>query len=344
MTATKDVVLSITETNTQPPVLLHDGIYYITDSSEGIFYKIFDNVDSVANQSEDYLTYDIVLTNLNIDVNLIQKNHNIVTIDSTNEHGTRTNEFHIIKDGYETNLIPTSESLEIRKFDLYVEYGFVEFNLGQIKIANEYKILHNPFEYENNIDVVKNIIHLTDDRRGTYDVIISCDDYHYILRIHERSPVDINKHNLVNLLFDTDIPDTNKNMSNYTNNILKIDMLLRYVPPVVNTDVNTHLYFTLDTDNDLHIDMKNIFKGYILSYSIIQDNLFNNATINSKNGMMTIKYNDRDSDYDIIVRAENDSGFASTTVSINEYKTSTIESSLKVWYLFDGIQYMINMK
>lgn len=325
----KSVSFSVTETGPVPPRLKSDDtFFYVNSGNTNTFNDVFDNVSSVSVKQSPF---NNVTVNGN-SINIIGANRNRyypVVLTATNQHGSIDITLHVIESGRYDEVL---QNLNVPSTHVYMEHSTTIVNLTELGISSEYTIKYNPYEHDDNVDIVNNMLFIDDDHRGTYDVIVATSNNRVlVVRIHEREKKnkDIDSYLLMNCLFNVDKPDTGKYIPNYTHNITKIKMLERTVPPIAKGDINVLL-----TNKPVEFKIDDLIRGYILKQTFIQDNLFNNASI--VDDKLVIVPNDRDEEYDVILRAENDYGVSTTNIRVDERNVKNVEDNLKVWYSFDG--------
>ena len=195
MTSSKIVTFDITETDPQPPQVMNTE-FYLIETDNQLIENIFDNVVSANIVDNNDITYN----NNQITVNKANIPFYSVSVESTNENGTKQQKLNFIEPIYNTTLVP---GLNTPSFTIYIDSDYADFNLSDLKIAETYNIVYNPYESENNLEIVDNILTIKDRRRGVYDILLKLDTYLYVLRVNERIQVNLEDRLIVNLQFDS---------------------------------------------------------------------------------------------------------------------------------------------
>jgi len=180
---------NITEHNNIPKVL----IKYTTSATTKITSIVFKdqeylNVLDYATSlqiTNNNITYDE--NNLKISSNVIKDfdNYFTETIQATNEYGTSSLDYNFIKLGYDGVVVPNLENVSK---DIYISNTIANIDLREIANGDNYKLIFNPYEFQNNTILIENTLTLTTNGRGIYDILVSIDNKLYVLRIHETEP------------------------------------------------------------------------------------------------------------------------------------------------------------
>tara|TARA_B100001758_G_scaffold232982_1_gene230780 strand:+ start:7262 stop:14245 length:6984 start_codon:yes stop_codon:yes gene_type:complete len=177
---------NINEHNNTPKVL----IKYTTSATTKITDVVFKDQEYL--NVLDYAT-SLQITNNNItyDENNLKISSNVVkdfdnyfteTISATNEYGTSSLDYNFIKLGYDGVVVPNLENVSK---DIYILNTIANIDLREIANGDSYKLIFNPYEFQNNTILIGNTLTLTTNGRGIYDILVSIDNKLYVLRIHE---------------------------------------------------------------------------------------------------------------------------------------------------------------
>ena len=177
---------NITEHNNVSKVL----IKYTTTATTKVTNVVFKDQEYV--NVLDYAT-SLQITNNNItyDENNLKISSNVVkdfdnyfteTISATNEYGTSSLDYNFIKLGYDGVIVPNLENVSK---DIYITNTIANIDLREIANGDNYKLIFNPYEFQNNTILIGNTLTLTTNERGIYDILVSIDNKLYVLRIHE---------------------------------------------------------------------------------------------------------------------------------------------------------------
>jgi len=180
---------NITEHNNITKVL----IKYTTTATTKVTNIVFKDQEYV--NVLDYAT-SLQITNNNItyDENNLKISSNVVkdfdnyfteTINATNEYGTSSLDYNFIKLGYDGVVVPNLENVSK---DIYISNTVANIDLREIANGDDYKLIFNPYEFQNNTILIGDILTLTTNGRGIYDILVSIDNKLYVLRIHETEP------------------------------------------------------------------------------------------------------------------------------------------------------------
>lgn len=329
-TASNNVILNVTEKGPSPPTfrVKDSPVFFYVKKGVNTFTDVFDNVNTVSVKQSEFNNVTVSGNSITINGSNRGKYYEAI-VTASNEYGSVDIVIPIIETGWN---LSTISDLNTPSVDVYVEHSTTTINLTEFILSSKYDVEYNPYNDDDNIDIIGNILFVEDDFRGSYDVVVKTSTgIALVIRVHERERRDITDYMLMNCMFDVDKPDTGKYTNNYTYNIHKIRQLEKTVPPIAKGDIDVLL-----TDKVVEFKMNELIRGYILKQSFIQDNLFNNASI-VNDDTLVITPNDRDEEYDIILRAENDYGVSTTTIRVDERNVKNVEDNLKVWYSFDGI-------
>jgi len=180
---------NITEHNNITKVL----IKYTTSATTKITNIVFKDQEYL--NVLDYAT-SLQITNNNItyDENNLKISSNVVkdfdnyfteTIQATNEYGTSSLDYNFIKLGYDGVVVPNLENVSK---NIYISNTIANIDLREIANGESYKLIFNPYEFQNNTILIGDTLTLTTNERGIYDILISIDNKLYVLRIHETEP------------------------------------------------------------------------------------------------------------------------------------------------------------
>ena len=180
---------NITEHNNITKVL----IKYTTSATTKITNIVFKDQEYL--NVLDYAT-SLQITNNNItyDENNLKISSNVVkdfdnyfteTIQATNEYGTSSLDYNFIKLGYDGVVVPNLENVSK---NIYISNTIANIDLREIANGESYKLIFNPYEFQNNTILIGDTLTLTTNGRGIYDILISIDNKLYVLRIHETEP------------------------------------------------------------------------------------------------------------------------------------------------------------
>jgi hypothetical protein len=155
-------------------------IRYKMGKNTQTFHNLFKNTNNVILYSTN-ITYDndiITIPNLSIETEYFTK-----SLDISNGNKTVSVILKFIKPTYSTRMVPF---LNNPSFNIYLSNQIAKIDLSTYYNATTYTIIFYKFMSENNITLNNSILTITDNYRGTYDLLIKFDEILYVFRIYER--------------------------------------------------------------------------------------------------------------------------------------------------------------